>query len=169
MIFHKGLNPFLSECFVRVDSPSMREDILNDISEPCIILSTSGMLNGGPIMEYLNTFGVYEKNTLIFIGYQADGTLGRRIQKGWNEIPISMDGKTKTVKINLDVKTVDGFSGHSDRRQLLEYIRRLHPKPERVITVHGDESNCKDIASAIHKRFHMETNAPKNLETTRLY
>ncbi len=166
LIFHRGLNPFLSDCFVRVESPSQRAEIME--GDPSVILATSGMMNGGPIMEYLRALGSDERNSLVIVGYQAEGTMGRRIQKGWNEIPVSMNGKTYTVKINLEVTTVDGFSGHSDRHQLMDYVRRIYPKPSKVITNHGDESNCLDLASSIYKRYRIPTATPMNLETIRL-
>ncbi|MCX6678728.1 MAG: beta-CASP ribonuclease aCPSF1 [Methanothrix sp.] len=166
LIFHKGINPFLAQCFVQVESPKQRAGIIE--GPPCVILATSGMLNGGPVIEYLKRLGPDEKNTLVIVGYQAEGTLGRRIQKGWKELPLSVEGKTQTVKINLEVTTVDGFSGHSDRQQLMEYMRRIYPKPGRVLTNHGDEGNCLDLASSIYKRYRIPTMAPMNLETIRL-
>ncbi|HQN31274.1 MAG TPA: beta-CASP ribonuclease aCPSF1, partial [Methanothrix soehngenii] len=90
LIFHKGINPFLAECFVQVESPKQRTEIVE--GPPCVILATSGMLNGGPVIEYLKRLGPDEKNTLVIVGYQAEGTLGRRIQKGWKEVPLSVDG-----------------------------------------------------------------------------
>jgi uncharacterized protein len=167
MIFHRGQNPFLSPSFVQVDSPQKRDAILSDPS-PCIVLATSGMMNGGPVMEYFKHYGADPKNTLIFVGYQAEGTMGRRIQKGWAEIPVSMGGKTETMKVQMEVATVDGFSGHSDRRQLMEYVKRMEPRPERIITNHGDENKCLDLASSIYKKYKYETKAPMNLETIRL-
>ena len=165
LIFHKGINPFLAECFVQVESPKQRTEIVE--GPPCVILATSGMLNGGPVIEYLKRLGPDEKNTLVIVGYQAEGTLGRRIQKGWKEVPLSVDGKTQTVKINLEVTTVDGFSGHSDRQQLMEYLRRIYPKPGRVLTNHGEEGNCLGLASSIYKRYGIPTMAPMNLESIR--
>ncbi len=167
MIFHQGLNPFKSENFVRVDSSSKRDEVMND-SGPAVILATSGMLNGGPVMEYFRAFAPDEKNTLVFVGYQAEGTMGRRIQRGWKEIPISSNGKTETIELRMDVQTVDGFSGHSDRKQLIDFVKRLSNRPEKVITVHGDENKCIDLASSIYKMFRVETRAPMNLETIRL-
>ncbi len=166
LIFHKGINPFLAQCFVKVETPKQRTEIIE--GPPCVILATSGMLNGGPVLEYLKRLGPDEKNTLVIVGYQAEGTLGRRIQKGWKELPLSVEGKTQTVKINLEVTTVDGFSGHSDRQQLMEYMRRIYPKPGRVLTNHGEEGNCLDLASSIYKRYRIPTMAPMNLETVRL-
>ena len=107
-IFREGLNPFLADAFVQVDSPDLREQVIS--GEPCVIITTSGMLNGGPVMEYLKALGPDERNALVFVGYQADGTLGRRIQKGWREIPL---GWRETIVINLEIATTDGFSGHS--------------------------------------------------------
>lgn len=167
LIFQKGQNPFLAECFKQVDSTELRRKIINDAS-PCIILATSGMMNGGPVMDYLKAFSEYEKNTLVFVGYQADGTLGRRIQKGWKEIPLTTRSGTKIIKMNMGVEVIDGFSGHSDRLQLMEYIRKMTPKPEQVFTEHGDELSCIDLASSIHKKNRIETKALVNLETVRL-
>ncbi|MDD4898827.1 MAG: beta-CASP ribonuclease aCPSF1 [Methanocellales archaeon] len=164
LIFHRGLNPFLSDCFIQVE-PAKRQEIID--GGPSVILATSGMLNGGPVMEYLRALGPDKLNTLVFVGYQAEGTLGRRVQKGWDEVPFSIEGRTETIQIKLEVATVDGFSGHSDRRQLIEYIRRMVPRPERILTNHGDANNCIELASAIHKRYGIETRAPMNLETMR--
>jgi hypothetical protein len=162
LIFHRGMNPFLSDSFVQVEGSSKREQVFNE--KKAIILATSGMLNGGPVIEYLKALAHDEKNTLVFVGYQAEGTLGRRIQKGWNEIQMG----DNTLKIKMEVATVDGFSGHSDRQQLVDYVRRLSPKPERILTVHGDGSKCIDLASSLYRRFKIETRSPLNLETIRL-
>ena len=162
-IFKEGHNPFLAEYFVPVDSPDLRERVIN--GDPCVIITTSGMLNGGPVMEYLSNLAPDERNALVFVGYQADGTLGRRIQKGWREVPI---GRKDTIVINLEIVTIDGFSGHSDRKQLMNYVGHIQPRPEKIFTVHGDENNTIDLASSLYKRFHIETHSPMNLETYRL-
>jgi predicted metal-dependent RNase len=168
LIFQKGQNPFLSECFKPVDSHEARQKIIQN-PHPCVILSTSGMMNGGPIMDYFKAFAEDPRNTLVFVGYQADGTVGRRIQKGWKEIPMSgKGGSTEMLKMNMEVQVVDGFSGHSDRRQLMEYIKKMQPRPERVFTEHGDEKACVDLASSIYKKLKIETRALTNLETVRL-
>jgi len=162
-IFREGLNPFLSEAFVQVDSPDLREKVIS--GDPCVIITTSGMLNGGPVMEYLKALGPDERNSLVFVGYQAEGTLGRRIQKGWREIPL---GWRETIVINLEIATSDGFSGHSDRKQLMNYVAHLQPRPEKIFTIHGDENKTIDLASSIYKRHRIETHSPMNLETYRM-
>jgi len=162
-----GQNPFLSQIFKRVETSEMRERICHDI-EPCIVLATSGMMNGGPVLEYFKAWADDPKNSLVFVGYQAEGTMGNRIQKGWNELQLSERGKPINVKIKLNVENAEGFSGHSDRRQLMAYIASLDPKPERIIIGHGDEHKCADLASSIYKKFNIETRAPMNLETIRM-
>jgi len=165
-IFQKGENPLLSDIFKRVDSTDMRQDIVGD-TDSCIVLATSGMMNGGPVMEYFKEWAQNKKNTMTFVGYQAEGTLGRRIQKGWSEIPLNVGGNIVNIKMNMNVETCDGFSGHSDRRQLLNYINNMSPHPERIIFGHGEESKCLDLSSTVHKKFNLNTTAPMNLETIR--
>ena len=165
-IFHEDHNPFLSDIFVRVGNHEERMEVIE--GEPSIVLATSGMLVGGPAIEYFKRLAPDEKNAIIFVGYQAEGSLGRRIQKGWKEIPLpGEDGRSNVVKVNMDIMTA-GFSGHSDRNQLLTYIHYLNPKPKRVIVNHGDSIKTVQLASAIHKMFRVETKAPYNLETVRL-
>ncbi len=166
-IFQMGQNPFLAPMFKRVETGEMRERICHDV-EPCIVLATGGMMNGGPVLEYLKSWADDPKNSLIFVGYQAEGTLGSKIQKGWSELQLSERGKPVSVKIKLNVENAEGFSGHSDRRQLMAYIASLDPKPERIIIGHGDEHKCSDLASSIYKKFNVETRAPMNLETIRM-
>lgn len=168
-IFQQGENPLLSDIFQRVDSMDKRREIV-DSAEPCIVVATSGMLTGGPIMEYVRAWGPNPKNALVFVGFQAEGTLGRRIQRGQSEIPVREGpamGDVKNVRLQMDVETVDGFSGHSDRRQLMNYIANMDPRPERVIVGHGEESKCIELASSLHRKFGMETRAMLNLETIR--
>jgi predicted metal-dependent RNase len=166
-IFQMGENPLLSEIFKRVDSHEMREEIINSHPQSCVVLATSGMMNGGPVMEYFKEWAQDKKNTIAFVGYQAEGTMGKRIQKGWEEIPLNVGGDVVNIKMKMNVETCDGFSGHSDRRQLLNFINNMSPRPERVIFGHGEESKCLDIASSVHKRYNVNTTALCNLETTR--
>ncbi|MEA1904821.1 MAG: beta-CASP ribonuclease aCPSF1 [Candidatus Hadarchaeota archaeon] len=166
-IFHQDRNPFLSDMFERVRDQDHRREIMD--GGPSVILSTAGMMVGGPVLEYFKELAPDPRNTLVFVGYQSEGSLGRRIQKGWREVPLQSEGnRRKVVEVNMDIKTIEGFSGHSDRAQLLNYAQRVSPKPRRVICCHGDESRCIDLASAIHKLFRTETRAPLNLETLRL-
>ncbi|MFD1512050.1 beta-CASP ribonuclease aCPSF1 [Halomarina rubra] len=166
-IFHEDANPFLSEQFNHIDGgEEERQDVAD--GDQCIILSTSGMVTGGPIMSWLEHVGPDEKSRMVFVGYQAQGTLGRRIQNGWDEIPINgRGGRSNTLQLKMDVETVDGFSGHADRQGLMNFVRTMNPRPEKVLCVHGDESSVQDLSSALYHEFNMRTFAPKNLETFR--
>ncbi len=166
-IFQTGENPFLSPIFERVDSADKRVDICDD-PDPCIVLATSGMMNGGPVMEYFKAWADNPLHALVFVGYNAEGTLGKKIQRERREITINDKGNPLNLSIKLDVETIDGFSGHSDRLQLLNYVGSMEPRPERVIVMHGEEHKCIDLASTLYKKFGMETRAPMNLETIRL-
>ncbi|MCI4344823.1 MAG: beta-CASP ribonuclease aCPSF1, partial [Thermoplasmata archaeon] len=125
-IFQQGDNPFLSDVFHRVDSSQMRNGIV-DGKEPCIVLATSGMMSGGPVMEYFRSWAHDEKNGLLFVGYQAEGTFGRRLQRGLNESTFMDGGRTTNVPVRLEIATIEGFSGHSDRVQLMNYVATLDP------------------------------------------
>jgi len=165
-ILKKNKNPFLAPLFNKVDSNEMRQEIINN-SEPCIVLATSGMLNGGPVMEYFKSWADDPKNTMSFVGYQAEGTLGRKIQRGAEELSVTHMGKPLKIKIRMDVATSEGFSGHSDRKQLMAYAAALKPRPNRIVMCHGDEKKCIELGEAIHQNLNIETRAPFNLEAIR--
>ncbi|QLG26109.1 beta-CASP ribonuclease aCPSF1 [Halorarum halophilum] len=168
-IFHEDENPFLADQFNHIDGgEEERQDVAD--GGPCIILSTSGMVTGGPIMSWLRHLGGEEESILTFVGYQAQGTLGRRIQNGWEEIPVQNrngSGRTDTLTLKMDVETVDGFSGHADRQGLENFVKTMNPRPEKVLCVHGDERSVQDLSSALYHDYNMRTFAPKNLETFR--
>jgi predicted metal-dependent RNase len=138
--------------------------------EPCVVLAPSGMLSGGPSVQFLKLMASDERNALVFVGYQSALSLGRKIQDGAREVPI-LDATTKKqepLKINLSVHTVEGFSGHSDYSQLLAFAKNIRQKPARVITVHGDENKTDNLARVVNRMLHVETRAPMNLDTVRL-
>lgn len=162
-----GENPFTSPWFRTVEGAQRRESIVMDTS-PCIVLATSGMLNGGPVMNYFQNWAHEERNSLCFVGYQAEGTLGRRLQKGFGEVPMIIDGRTEIVKVGCEMATIDGFSGHSDRRQLLAFVDSMNPKPRNIICHHGDYYKCSELGKELRDKYRCRTYAPKNLETVRL-
>lgn len=161
-IFYEGKDPFLSPIFKQVGSSKERRLVLD--GPPCVIIATSGMLTGGPSVQYLKELADNPKNALIFTSYQSEGSLGNRVQKGEKEIQIDEN----LVKIKLELHTIFGLSGHSDRDELMTFIQKVKPRPRKVIIVHGESSKTLDLASSIHKMFKVETLAPRNLETIRL-
>lgn len=166
-IFQTGENPFLAPVFKRVETSDMRTNIIDD-PEPCLVLATSGMMSGGPVIEYFKHWADNALHALLFVGFQSESSFGRRVQKGAREVTLHDRGNPFTLQIKMDVETIDGFSGHSDRLQLLSYVGTMEPRPERVIVGHGEEYKCTDLASSLYKKYGMETRAPMNLETIRL-
>ncbi len=161
-----GENPFLSETFKRVGSPTEREEVIN--SGPCIILATSGMLVGGASVEYFRELADNKKNMIIFVSYQGVNSLGRQVQEGLKEARFVVEGKEEKVPIKLEVVSIEGLSGHSDRNQLINFVNNLKPTPRRIIINHGEQSKSLDLASTLHKFFKIETTVPRNLEVVRL-
>ena len=167
LIFHKDQNPFLSNIFKRVGSQKERKQLIED-EGPCVIIATSGMLVGGPSVEYLRHLADNKKNSMMFVCYQAEGSLGRRIQRGEQEFNLGTATKPEMVQIKMDVHTIKGFTGHSGRNQLMNFVSRCDPKPKKIIINHGENSKCLDLASSLHKAYRVETNAPRCLETVRV-
>ena len=163
-ILHQGKNPFLSDYFETVSAKEERLDIIK--GGPCIIMATSGMLIGGPSVQYLRALASDSKNSLIFVSYQVSGTLGNRILRGFREFQyINAKGRTQLVKMNLKVFILEGFSGHSSRSQISQFLRRIQPRPKSIIVNHGEESKAISLSTMIHKKLRKSTRAPKNLET----
>lgn len=159
-------SPFESEIF-RVAKGNSREDIVN--GEPAVILAPSGMLTGGPVVDFFRVMADNPNNKLLFVGYQSSTSLGRKIQQGVSEVALtSPNGKTEMVKVNLEIKSIEGFSGHSDRHQLMSFVRKLKGAPSKVFTIHGDHAKTVDFSKSIGAMLHCHAYAPQNLESFRL-
>ena len=166
-ILYEGVNPFQSDYFTIVEHPSARQEIVE--GEQSIIMATSGMMEGGPVIDYFKHLAPDERNAVVFVSYQIEGTLGRRVQRGLAETPmINSEGKIEILKVNLRVDSIEGFSGHSDRRQIMNYIRRVTPKPERVIVCHGEKAKSLSMANILQRTYKIEVRVPEILETVKL-
>lgn len=155
-------NPFLLENIKHVGSPQERQEVIE--GGPCIVLATSGMLVGGASVEYLKNFADSSLNSLIFVCYQAAGSLGRKIQEGLKELKF----EDAEVELKMEVHTLDGFSGHASRKELINFVNSLTPTPKRIIINHGEASRALDLASTLHKIYKIETVVPRNLDVIRL-
>jgi hypothetical protein len=162
----QGINPFQSEYFT-VISGGKREDVLND-ENPGIVMATSGMLEGGPSVEYFKELAPNPKNKIMFVSYQINGTLGRRVLDGAMSEVSMMDrtGKVKVVPVRCQTQKIDGFSGHSDFNQIMNFVSRV--KPKRVLVNHGEKSKSENVASAIYSRLKIRSGVPDNREIVRL-
>ena len=167
LIFHKDQNPFLDEVFKGVGSQKERMQVIEEHG-PCIVLATSGMLVGGPSVEYLRHLADNPKNSLVFVCYQGEGSLGRKLQRGAREINYGSVAKPEICPVKMDVHTIEGFTGHSGRKELMNFLLKCEPRPKKVIVNHGENSRCLDLASSIHKQNRIETVCPRNLEAIRI-
>jgi KH/beta-lactamase-domain protein len=163
----QGINPFQSEYFTVISGYGKRDDILND-ENPAIVMATSGMLEGGPSVEYFKELAPNPKNKIMFVSYQINGTLGRRVLDGAMSEVSMMDksGKVKVVPVRCQTQKIDGFSGHSDFNQILNFVSRIRPK--RVLVNHGEKSKSENVASAIYSRLKIRSGVPDNREIVRL-
>ncbi|MFA5763694.1 MAG: beta-CASP ribonuclease aCPSF1 [archaeon] len=158
-------SPFDSNLFTTV-TPENRDKI---VTEPgAIILATSGMMNGGPVVDYFKKMASNPNNTLVFVGYLAENTLGRQIQQGLKTMPISENGRTKKLDINLRVENIDGFSGHSDFNQLMDYVGSLKPKPRKIIVNHGDPTRSVEFSREVARKFGISSTSIRILDSVRL-
>jgi KH/beta-lactamase-domain protein len=163
----QGINPFQSEYFTVVNGWGKRDEVLKD-QNPAIIMATSGMLEGGPSVEYFKEIATKENNKMIFVSYQINGTLGRRVLDG-NTNEVSMmekNGKVKVIPLKCKTQKIDGFSGHSDFNQILNFVSRI--KPKRVLVNHGERTKSENTASTIYNKLGIRSSVPDNREILKL-
>ena len=159
-------SPFTSDDFQEA-KPEDREEIIKNGKS--IILASSGMLTGGASVHYFYRLADNPINTMVFVGYQGEGSMGRKIQSGLKSIPMTTEqGRTKKVNINMRLETLDGFSGHSDRRQLVAYVRNLKPKPKKILLDHGEASKTIELSRYFSSKFGINSQSIRNLDSLRL-
>ena len=162
-------NPFDSEYFTNIEHSDDRDEPLRDDSQ-CIILATSGMLEGGPVLEYFRNIAPGKSNKLLFVSYQVNGTMGRRVLDGARQVTMAgKDGKVEAVNINCSVEKLDGFSGHSDYNQLMSFVQRMRPKLRRVLVNHGERKKSENLAVSIRRSFRLYSHAPQIQEAIKLF
>ena len=162
-------NPFDSEYFTNIEHADGREEPLRDNS-PCIIIATSGMLEGGPVLEYFRNIVPDKKNKLLFVSYQVNGTMGRRVLDGSKQVSlVGKEGKIEVVTINCSVERLDGFSGHSDYNQLISFVQKLRPKLRRVLVNHGERRKSENLSMTIRRMFRVPTHYPQVQEAIKLF
>lgn len=114
--------------------------ILSNYYEPCIILSASGMLDGGRIQEHIKSNIVNPKNTVLMVGFSAEGTLGRKLQEHPKQVRID----SKTYDVKADIQTTSLFSGHGDHKDLVKFVETQDPKKlKKLFLVHGEEASMQ--------------------------
>jgi metallo-beta-lactamase family protein len=123
---------------------------INGIKEPCIIIAGNGMCSAGRIKYHIKDKIMDSRNTLMFIGYQARGTLGYWIKKGEKKIKLL----GTEVDVNAKIESIDGFSAHADYNGLISWLKNYSPKPKKVFITHGEEEQSLAFSKRLNgKKF----------------
>lgn len=137
---------------------------INQLSHPCVIMSPAGMCNAGRIKHHLRNNIGRRESTILFVGYQANGTLGRQILEGDPEVRIH--GQMWRVKARIE--HINGLSGHADRRGLLRWLGHLQQPPQRVFLTHGEEKAALHLADQIQQQLRWPVQIPQYCDTVTL-
>ena len=129
---------------------------INDVPAPKIIIAGAGMMHGGRILHHLKRYLPDPKSTLLIIGYQAEGSLGRRILEGAQSVKIHGED----IVARARVTAIGGYSAHADQRQLLSWIRPLRKSLKRVFLVQGEESAARALAGRITDELALRADVP---------
>ena len=154
--FLKGENPFHFGTLDFIKGGGRSLDIASS-SEPCVVIAASGMLTGGRILNHLKGTLEDRDSSLVFVGYQAEGTLGREIQDGKKRVEIA--GKECSVMLN--VYYIPGLSAHADADGLLSFVNSADILPKKVFVVHGEPENAEGLRQRITKNLRIDTFVPE--------
>jgi metallo-beta-lactamase family protein len=139
---------------------------LNRRRTPCVIVSASGMCEGGRILHHLKHNLGDARNTVLFVGFQAENTLGRKLVDGNKTVPILGE----PVDVRAEISTIDGYSAHADRDEILSYLEQVRKTGslENAYCVHGDAESCEAMAAAIRQAGVSEVSVPRLGQTVEL-
>lgn len=150
-----GDDPFTFEnlFYVRSQEESMR---LNEYDYPKVIISASGMCTAGRIRHHLRHNLWNKKNSIVFVGYQAEGTLGRQLKDGAKKVKVLGE----EVSVEAEVYSVEGFSGHADKAGLLDFIDHFEAPPKKIFVVHGEENSAEKFAETLRVKYGVKAIVP---------
>lgn len=142
----KGENPFSFPelVYTRTSNESKK---LNSIEKPCIIIAGNGMCSAGRIKHHIKHSISSDKNTLLFVGFQVQGTLGYWLKQGEKRIKLL----GVEVNVNAKIESIEGFSAHADYNELIAWLKNFKPKPTKVFITHGEESQSLAFSKRINK------------------
>ncbi len=151
----KGDNPFIFSNlrYIKSQEESM---MLNKTDYPKVIISSSGMATAGRIRHHLKHNLWNPKNSLVFVGYQAEGTLGRILLDGAKKVKLLGE----EIYVGLEIYDLEGFSGHADQPFLVKWIENFKVKPKKVFIVHGEIEASETLAGIIENKFNIKTIIP---------
>ncbi|NOT34381.1 MAG: MBL fold metallo-hydrolase [Candidatus Eisenbacteria bacterium] len=130
---------------------------LNDRREPCIIVAASGMCEGGRILHHLLHGLGNPRNTVLFVGFQAQGTLGRRIKDGVEKVNVFGE----PIQVHAEVAALDGFSAHADQNELVAWVTAIKPTPRNIFLVHGELEAAEALAARLKEHLPTQVHIPE--------
>lgn len=154
-LVQKGINPLTFQGLELAVTPDDSMAINFDKS-PKVIISASGMCEAGRIRHHLKHNLWRPECTILFVGYQAIGTLGRNIIEGEKEVRLFGE----TITVNAHIEELAGVSGHADKKGLLNWVNHFEKKPERVFVVHGEDLVCEDFTKCLKEEYGYNAFAP---------
>ncbi len=143
-LLNKGINPIWFEG-IRITETADESKLINSDPNPKVIISASGMCEAGRIRHHLKHNLWKESNIILFVGYQAEGSLGRRLLNG--ETRVTLFGEE--ISVGAEIATLQGTSGHADRDGLIKWLEGFKTKPETVFVNHGDNDACEDFKNLL--------------------
>jgi metallo-beta-lactamase family protein len=155
-----GNNPldFRNLKFTRTAEESKQ---INFSKESKVIISASGMCTAGRIKHHLKHNLWRKESSIVFVGYQANGTLGRRIKEGEKVVKIFGE----EIRVNAEIYSLEGFSGHADKEGILQWIKSFKNRPQKIFVVHGEEQATEEISRKIEEELNIVTHIPELGET----
>jgi len=154
-LLEKGIDPILFHD-LRLSVTSDESKLINADKVPKVILSASGMCEAGRIRHHLKHNLWRPESTILFVGYQAEDTIGRKLQDGADTVRLF--GEEITVRARIDAMA--GISGHADRDMLLRWLSSMDKKPEHIFINHGDDTVCESFAALVKEKLDTLTTAP---------
>lgn len=154
-LIKQGINP-ISFPGLRTSVTSGESIAINSNLKPKIIISASGMCEAGRIRHHLKHNLWRKECTILFVGYQANGTLGRALVEGASKVKIFGE----EISVNADIRVLKGVSGHADKRGLIDWVTAFKPKPQAVFLVHGDDEVVDKFKACLIEDFSLVTYAP---------
>ena len=138
---------------------AMRED-----NKSKIVIAGSGMMTGGRILNYMETRSGNDKDTLLFVGYQAEGTRGRKLLEGAKEIKVY----GKWLPFKMHIEQIEGLSAHGDQNDLIDWLSEIKEKPDRVFIIHGETEQAEALSRALKDKKGWSSQLPKLNQTITL-
>lgn len=154
-LVNRGINPIRLDG-LRLSVTAADSKLINENLEPKVILSASGMCEAGRIRHHLKHNLWQPENTVLFVGFQSEGTIGRKLLDGAPFVKIF----NESIEVRAEITNLDGISGHADRDMMINWLSALESAPTRVFVNHGDDSVCDSFANTIKERLGFEAEAP---------